>query len=55
MNERRVITAAEAEQYLGIPAATVRKWASRGRVHSVGIAHRGQRWYRLRDILDLAA
>lgn len=55
MNERRVITATEAQTYLGIPAATVRQWAHRGRIHAVAIARRGQRWYRLADILDLAA
>ncbi len=51
MDERRVITASEAERYLGIPAETVRSWARRGHIHPVGIAGRGRRWYRLADIL----
>jgi DNA-binding transcriptional MerR regulator len=55
MNERRIITASEAERYLGIPAVTVRSWAHRGQIHAVAIARRGQRWYRLADILILAA
>lgn len=55
MNERRIITAAEAQRYLGIPAATVRSWAHRGQLHAVAIASQGRRWYRLADILDLAA
>lgn len=52
--DRRVITAAEAEQALGIKAATVRKWASRHRIFAVSIGDDGQRWYRLDQVLQLA-
>lgn len=54
MNERRVITASEAQAYLGIPASTVRSWARRGQLHPVSIAHRARRWYLLSQVLDLA-
>lgn len=54
VNERRVITASEAQTYLGIPASTVRSWARRGHIHAVSIASRARRWYLLSEVLDLA-
>jgi hypothetical protein len=53
-DDRRVITAPEAERHLGIKAATVRKWASRRRIHVVSIGRDGTRWYRLDQVLELA-
>jgi hypothetical protein len=52
--DRRVITATEAEQSLGIKASRVRKWASRRRLFAVSIAPDGSRWYKLSDVLELA-
>ena len=53
-DDRRTITATEAEQSLGIPASRVRKWASRRLLFAVSIGHDGQRWYRLDQVLELA-
>lgn len=53
--DRRTITATEAQQYLGINAARIRKWASRQRIFAVSIGPDGARWYRLEDVLELAA
>jgi hypothetical protein len=53
--DRRIITATEAEHALGIKAATVRKWASRRRLFAVSVGRDGQRWYRLDQVLELAA
>jgi DNA-binding transcriptional MerR regulator len=50
----RHITAAEAETTLGVPSATVRAWAARGKLHSVGKERDGSLWYRLEDVLRLA-
>lgn len=44
------ITAREAARYLGVPAGTVRSWASRGRIHVVG----RRRHETLYDAADLA-
>lgn len=52
---RRVITAREAQEELGIPASTIRAWASQQRLFAVSIARNGVRWYRLADVLALAA
>jgi len=52
-DERRTITASEA-QALGIPAGTIRSWASRGELYAVSIGPDRQRWYRLADVLKLA-
>lgn len=52
-DDRRVITATEAHRELGIPAGTVRSWASRRLIFAVSIGRDGQRWYRLADILAL--
>ena len=52
-NERRVITAPEAQRELGVPAATVRSWAHRGKLYAVGIGESRERWYKLSDVLAL--
>lgn len=46
-------TAADAERELGIPAGTVRAWASRERIHSFGLSLDGRPMYRARDLLRL--
>jgi hypothetical protein len=51
--DRRVITAREAEQTLGIPASTIRAWASQERIHAVSIDANRERWYRLADVIEL--
>lgn len=53
--ERRTITAKEAEAQLGIPAGTIRGWASSGRLYAVSIGPDRQRWYLLREVLALNA
>lgn len=53
-DDRRTITATEAQNCLGIPATRVRKWASRRRISAVSIGRDGQRWYRLDQVLELA-
>lgn len=53
-DERRVITAAEAERMLGIQAARIRQWAHRQKLYAVSIGADGQRWYKLADVLTLA-
>jgi hypothetical protein len=42
---RHLFTAAEAEVWLGIPAGTVRAWASRERVFSFGLDERNRPMY----------
>lgn len=51
--DRRVITAPEAQRELGIPASSIRAWASQERLFPVSIDQRGRRWYRLADVLAL--
>jgi hypothetical protein len=46
-----LLTAAQAQQYLGIPAGTVRSWASRDHLQS---HDRDQHGHPLYDLLDLA-
>lgn len=53
--DRRVITTREAEESLGIPASSIRAWASRERIYAVSIDANGERWYRLAEVLELAA
>jgi len=53
-DDRRTITATEAQQHLGIPATRIRKWASRQRLYAVSIGRDRQRWYLLADVLKLA-
>ncbi len=55
VDERRVITASEAEACLGVKASRVRQWACRRRLYAVAIGPKGERWYRLDEILALAA
>jgi predicted site-specific integrase-resolvase len=52
-NERRSITATEAQQHLGIPTGTTRAWAAAGKLHAVSIGKDRQRWYLLSEILKL--
>jgi len=52
-DDRRTITAKEAEAELGIRASRVRKWASRRRLFAVSIGPDGSRWYRLDQVLEL--
>lgn len=53
-DDRRTITATEAQHHLGIPASRIRKWASRRKLSAVSIGPDGQRWYRLDQVLELA-
>lgn len=53
-DDRRTITAVEAQHTLGIKATRVRQWASRRLIFAVSIGPDGQRWYRLDQILQLA-
>ncbi|HEU4540318.1 MAG TPA: hypothetical protein VFR23_04250 [Jiangellaceae bacterium] len=53
---RRHITAREAQDCLGIPAGTIRGWAKdEAKLCPVSIDANGERWYRLADVLELAA
>jgi hypothetical protein len=54
-DERRVITAREAQDELGVPASSIRAWASQGRLHAVSIGPDRQRWYLLSDVVELAS
>jgi hypothetical protein len=51
---RRVITAKEAEDNLGIPAGTIRGWAATGKLLARSIGRNRQRWYLLSEVLELA-
>lgn len=50
---RRRITAAEAPDVIGVPAGTVRSWASRSLIYACGVDHRHQPLYWLRDLEQL--
>ena len=58
-SEWLLYTATDAEHELGIPAGTVRSWASREQIYSFGLSldgrpmYRGQDLIRLRDNADL--
>ena len=52
-DEKRVITAKESEAQLGLPASSVRAWASQGRIYPCGEDHEGRKWYQLKDVLEL--
>jgi len=52
-DDRRHITAREAEEQLGIPSGTVRAWASQRKLFAVSIARDGSRWYLLAEVLKL--
>ena len=49
----RLLTAAQAQQYLGVPAGTVRYWASRGLLHCRGRNPRGIPLYEAARIVEL--
>jgi len=53
--DRRRITARQAETQLGVPASTIRAWASKSkqRLYAVGIDPWGRKLYRLSDVLAL--
>lgn len=44
------LTAVEASSIFGVTAATIRKWASLGKIKAVGMDRRGRKLYRLGDI-----
>ncbi|MFJ4653883.1 hypothetical protein ACIP5Y_21680 [Nocardia sp. NPDC088792] len=44
------LTAVEASAIFAVTAATIRKWASLGKLNSVGIDRQGRKLYRLLDI-----
>jgi hypothetical protein len=46
-------TAVDAQRELGIPAGTVRSWASREQLYSFGMSHDGRPMYRFRDLINL--
>lgn len=46
-------TAADAQRELGIPAGTVRSWASRERLWSYGLDLAGRPMYRGQDLIRL--
>lgn len=50
---RHLFTAVEAEQWLNIPAGTVRQWASRKRIWSFGLDERGRPMYDRDDLVRL--
>jgi hypothetical protein len=54
-DDRRTITAPEAQRSLGIKASRVRQWAHRNRLLAVSIGRDGQHWYLLSDVLELAS
>ena len=45
-----LITAAEAATLCGVHAATIRKWAERGKLSASGMDRRGRKLYRLLDV-----
>lgn len=49
-----MITAKEAEDNLGIPAGTIRGWATAGKLLARSIGPDRQRWYLLSDVIELA-
>ncbi|MEV0367528.1 hypothetical protein [Nocardia fusca] len=44
------MTAVEASSVFNVTAALIRKWASLGKIHAVGMDMRGRKLYRLIDI-----
>jgi hypothetical protein len=50
---RHLFSATEAEQVLGIPAATVRSWARRERIFSFGLDERDRPLYDREDLIRL--
>ena len=49
----RLLSAAEAERHLGIPSATVRSWALRGKLLSSGLDRSGRPLYAEANLLTL--
>lgn len=49
-----LVTAAQAEQYLGIPASTIRRWWLDGDLHHADLDERGTRRYLPDDLRRLA-
>ena len=47
--KKRLLTAAEAVEYLGLKAGTIRQWASQGRIPKVKIGGKSLRF----DVKDL--
>lgn len=52
-DERRRIAAYEAPAAVGVPAATVRSWARRGRIYAVAIDPQGRPLYLTADLTRL--
>jgi DNA-binding transcriptional MerR regulator len=52
-DQRRRITAHEAPDTIGVPAATVRSWASRGLVYSCGLDGNSRPIYWQHDLEQL--
>jgi hypothetical protein len=50
--EQRHLATARAFTALGIPASTIRSWASHGLLHAVAKAPGGAHLYRIRDVLE---
>lgn len=46
----QLVTVADAAEYAGVAAATVRSWAHRGRLPLAGRDRRGRALYRLADV-----
>lgn len=44
------LTTVEASTLFGVTTATIRKWASLGKIHAVGIDRSGRKLYRLGDL-----
>jgi len=53
-DDRRVITALEAEEQLGIPSGSIRGWATKQQLFPVSIGRDGSSWYLLAEVLKLA-
>lgn len=51
----RLISANEAECVLGIPAGSIRAWASLRRLFARGKGPRGESLYSLREVIELSA
>lgn len=49
-----LLTGADAERYLGIPAATIRRWYLDGDLHLADLDERGARLYHPEDLRRLA-
>ncbi len=54
-DEMREITAREAEEILGIPAGSIRAWASRDLIFCSGATKQGAKTYPLKRVIELGA